>query len=225
MAQWVPDVSNARARVDAQLRAHGGTYAPIAADSRIAVAIVAVEDERFYQHGGVDPLGLLRALLVDISHLSKDSDERNGLQGGSTITQQLAKALYAPTPQDAPGLSDEQRLRIKLRGMAVAVELERHFPKNTILEWYLNSIYFGAGHWGISQASRGYFGKAPEALDWAEASLLAGLPQAPSAYNPTQYPEAARQRQAEVLGVLVRTGALTPKEATDAAARPLNVRR
>jgi len=189
----LPDVGDAEARVAAVLRAHRGPDTGLPVPSRIGRAIVAVEDERFYGHHGVDITGLVRAMRADLA-------QGAARQGGSTITQQLAKALY---------VRDDHSPGAKLRMIGMALKLERRYTKARILEMYLNVIYFGDGQWGVARASRAYFGKAPGHLDWAEASLLAGLPQAPSAYDPVRHFALARARQRHVLDTLVRAGLLS----------------
>jgi penicillin-binding protein 1A len=172
-------------------------------------AVVGTEDERFYRHHGIDLLGLLRAVPYDVTHLSL-------AQGGSTITEQLAKLLYL-------GGNDHNPWR-KLEDAAVALKLEHHYDKEQLLAAYLNSVYFGAGAYGVAAASNRYFAVTPAALTLAQASLLAGLIQAPTAYDPFQHPLAARRRQATVLRSLVRTGVVTVGEATTTLARPLPLR-
>lgn len=120
--------------------------------------------------------------------------------GAATIDQQLAKALYVP---------EDQGLIAELRIAAVAVRFEWRYTKPQILELYLNAIYLGRGAWGVAQASETYFGKPADQLDWAEASLLAGLPQAPSTYDPVANFALARARQRVVLGALVTSGDLS----------------
>ena len=151
-------------------------------------AVVAVEDHRFYAHPGFDIIATGRALMNDLKAGAI-------VEGGSTITQQLAKNQY---------FSQEQTIDRKIAEIFMAVTIEQHFSKRTILELYVNSIYFGDGYEGIGSASWGYFGKAPSALDADECTLLAGIPNAPSIYALSQNPDLARQRQQEVLKKLVR---------------------
>ena len=150
-------------------------------------AVVAVEDHRFYAHPGFDAIATTRALVNDLKAGSI-------VEGGSTITQQLAKNQY---------FTQEQTIERKIAEVFMALTMEQHFSKRTILELYVNSIYFGDGYEGIGNASKGYFGKAPGALDADESTLLAGIPNAPSVYALSQNPDLARQRQQEVLRKLV----------------------
>ena len=146
-------------------------------------AVLAIEDTRFREHHGVDPIGVMRAI---ISKASSSGDS----QGASTITMQLARNLF---------LSPKQTLDRKLKEVLVAIEIEKSFTKNEILELYLNQIYLGSGAYGVYSASTLYFGKKPKDLTAAEASLIAGLPQAPSEYSPFESESAAKARQKEVL--------------------------
>ena len=150
--------------------------------------MVATEDERFYRHHGIDLIGVLRALPYDLVHLSF-------AQGASTITEQVAKVLYLN--------GNDHSLWRKLEDAAVAVKLEGRYDKEQILGAYLNSVYFGEGAYGVWRASERYFGVSPRSLDLAQASLLAGLIQAPSAYDPFRDPALARARQVEVLRAMV----------------------
>ncbi len=193
--------------VSARLRASGDR--PVALD-RIAPilrqAVVATEDERFYRHHGVDLIGVLRALPYDLAHLSL-------AQGASTITEQVAKNLYLGGNDHTPWH--------KLQDAAVALKLERRYSKEQLLAAYLNSVYFGNGAYGVRAASKSYYAVAPSRLTLSQASLLAGLIQAPSADDPLLHPDAARERQVAVLRSLVRDGVVTRGEASAAVARPL----
>ena len=150
-------------------------------------ATVAIEDRRFYEHHGVEYRSMARALYQNVL-----AGQIRG--GGSTITQQLAKNQY---------FTQEQTVERKIAEVFMALTMEQHFSKRTILELYVNSIYFGDGYEGIGSASWGYFGKAPSALDADECTLLAGIPNAPSVYALSQNPGLARERQQEVLRKLV----------------------
>lgn len=147
----LPGVGNAPSRVQAILREHGGRPVGSPPPSRVARSVVAVEDQRFYAHHGVDPQSVVRVAWAWLR--TRGSTD----QGGATLTQQLAKRLH--TGRRA-GLLDE------LEQVGLALKLERRYSKTEILRMYLDAAYFGDGHWGLLQASEGYFGKPPERLDW-----------------------------------------------------------
>jgi penicillin-binding protein 1A len=171
-------------------------------------AVVATEDERFFRHDGIDVIGILRAVPYDITHLSL-------AEGASTITEQLAKLVYLGGNDHDPWA--------KLRDAAIAVRIESRYSKAQILDDYLNSVYFGAHAYGIQAASRRYFGAPPSKLTLAEASLLAGLIQDPTADNPYAHPSAARARQLDALRSMVSNGFATAREAKRALAHPLSL--
>jgi penicillin-binding protein 1A len=160
-------------------------------------AIIATEDARFYSHLGVDPMGIARAVYQNF---------RRGriVEGGSTITQQLAKVLF---------LTPDRSLERKLKEAVLAVELERRYSKDRILEIYLNQIYFGHGAFGVEAASRTFFGKGVSELSPGECALLAGLPKAPATYSPFDHPDAAKRRRVIVLTRMVDTGAIRAEQA------------
>jgi penicillin-binding protein 1A len=170
-------------------------------------AIIATEDARFYSHHGVDPTGIARAVYQNF---------RRGriVEGGSTITQQLAKVLF---------LTPDKSLERKLKEAVLALELERRYSKDRILEMYLNQIYFGHGAFGVEAAARTFFGKSVAELSLPEATLLAGLPKAPSTYSPFEHPEAAKRRRATVLARMVDVGALAPPLAKKTAETTLGL--
>lgn len=149
-------------------------------------AIVAVEDHRFYNHGAIDLVSIARAFYENI---------KNGqiVQGGSTITQQLAKNIF---------LSNEKTLERKIKEIIISFKLEEEYSKPEILELYANIIYYGDGYTGISEASKGYFNKKPNELKEDEATLLAGIPQAPSYYELSSNYDKAERRQQEVIAAL-----------------------
>lgn len=149
-------------------------------------AIVAIEDHRFYEHGAVDVIAITRAFARNLI-------EGEVVQGGSTITQQLAKNLF---------LSSDQTFGRKLEELIFAYELEKQFTKEELLELYVNVIYYGDGYTGIGEASQGYFGKEAGNLSYKEATLLAGLPQAPSRYALSKHYDKAVKRQAQVIAAL-----------------------
>ncbi len=169
-------------------------------------AFVAVEDHRFYTHWGIDPWSLGRAILVNL-------DTGDIAQGGSTITQQLARNLF---------LNLDQNLVRKLAEMSIALQLERKYEKDDILEMYINQVNFGAGNWGIVNAADAYFGKDVAALGVGEAALLAGLVQAPNAYAPVKSWELAITRQRYVLGRMADQGYITPEQALTEVYQPAN---
>jgi membrane peptidoglycan carboxypeptidase len=203
----LPGVGDAQARIAAELRAHHSRSVLVPPDERVARAVVAIEDRRFFNHGAIDPIAVARVIGHTLTQGPVDP-------GGSTIAQQLAKVLY----REGGGLGGE------LDSIGLAFKLEGHYSKATILSMYLNAVYFGHGFYGIEAASRGYFGRTPSRLTWAQASLLAGLPQAPSSFDPFRNPQAARARQREVLAALVRKHAITPSGARRIEHEPLRLR-
>lgn len=150
-------------------------------------AVLAVEDHRFYKHGGVDIISICRAVIKDIQAMSF-------VEGGSTITQQLTKNIY---------FTQEKKITRKIAEVFMAKEIEKKYEKNEILELYLNTSYFGDGYYTVKEASRGYFGKEPMEMTDYESILLAGIPNAPSVYSPTKNPELAKQRQRQVANAMV----------------------
>lgn len=163
-------------------------------------SIIAIEDNRFYSHWGFDLTGILRASLVNLQYGRIE-------EGASTITQQLVKNLF---------LSHEQSLGRKAEELLLALDMEARYSKEQILELYLNTIYFGSDFYGIAEAAHGYFGKKPADLSLAEASMLAGLPNAPSLYSPYVDYALAKKRQAMVLDAMVRSGLAAPSVAEKA---------
>ena len=162
-------------------------------------AVIAVEDRRFYYHPGFDPIGTVRALVTDIK-------QKKLVEGGSTITQQLAKNMYFP--------SDDSPIR-KVAEIFMALKLEREYTKDEILEIYFNDIYFGSGYYNIYDAANGYFGKKPSQLTPYEATMLAGIPNAPSLYSPDNSLQLAEKRQDKVLKSMVESKFITKKEMQD----------
>ena len=167
-------------------------------------AVISTEDRRFYEHWGVDPWGLLRAMWTNLK-------AGRFAQGGSTLTQQLAKNLF---------LTGERKLGRKVEELTFALWLELRLTKRDILELYLNRVYFGGGAYGIEAASQRYFGKPVRDVSVAEAAVLAGLLKAPSKYSPAANPQAALTRSHIVLSNMVATGALNEDEASTAAQNP-----
>ena len=191
-----------------EVAARGARYGehvdPSELPDHLIKAILSTEDRRFYDHPGVDLRGTLRAVIANT--------KSGGIsEGGSTITQQLAKNLF---------LSPEQTYERKAREALLALWIEGHFSKDEILSLYLNRIYFGAGAYGVESASQTYFGKSARDVNLAEAAMLAGLPKAPSTYAPTQNPSGAQRRAAEVLDNLLEIGAVEPFDAREARLKP-----
>ena len=162
-------------------------------------AIVAVEDRRFFEHNGVDLISIARAIVKDIQTMSL-------VEGGSTITQQLAKNTY---------FTQRKELTRKIAEIFMAFEYEKACTKEEILELYVNTIYFGDGYYCVYDAAHGYFDKNPQEMNLYESTLLAGIPNAPSVYSPTKNPELAKQRQAQVLNKMVKYKYLTQEKANE----------
>ncbi len=162
-------------------------------------AVISVEDHRFWNHGGIDIIAIGRALWSDLKSFSL-------AEGGSTITQQVAKNLY---------FTQEKTLERKFAEVFTAFALESMYSKQEIFELYVNPIYFGSGYYGIYEAAQGYFHKTPKQLSDYESVMLAGLPNAPSAYSPDANPELANQRMEHVLNRMVACNVLTQKQADD----------
>jgi len=168
-------------------------------------AFIAIEDARFYSHPGVDLIGIIRALYHDIMTGSIT-------QGGSTITQQLAKMLF---------LRPERSIKRKLKEAALSIQIEKRYTKDEILGLYLNQAYFGTRAYGIEAASQTYFGKSVNELSIAEAALLASLPKAPSLYSPFKNPERARERRSTVLRQMLNHRFISRAEYESAEKEPL----
>jgi membrane peptidoglycan carboxypeptidase len=201
-----PDVNTAPALVAAVDLSHHSQPLTIAREDRIAVALVAGEDDSFYSDSGVNVAALLRGLWGYI---------RGTDAGGSTIEIQLAHMLY---PADTVGLWGHVHL------VTTAMEFDAHYTKLAILSMYLDAAYFGHGFFGIDAASNGYFGVQPTQLSWTQAAMLAGLVQAPSTLDPFAHLTAARERMTYVLQRLVATGQMTQAQAQDASQGPLHLR-
>ncbi len=160
-------------------------------------AIVAVEDRRYFEHNGIDLISITRAIVKDIQTMSL-------VEGGSTITQQLAKNTY---------FTQRKELTRKIAEVFMAFEYEKACTKEEILELYVNTIYFGDGYYCVYDAAKGYFDKEPKEMNLYESTLLAGIPNAPSVYAPTKNPELAKERQAQVLNKMVKYNYLSQEEA------------
>jgi membrane peptidoglycan carboxypeptidase len=199
-----PGVSDAQARTAAIVSSHDGISDDGLPPQRVSEALIATEDSRFYSHHGLDPQSLARGLYTFVTQ---------GTLEGATLDAQLAKLLYSgghtgvwPTTQEA----------------MLAIKLDNTYSKRQILAMYLDAAYFGHGAWGVERASRVYFGLAPDQLSWGQASLLAGLVNAPTAYDPTAHLTLARSRQGHVIDRLVATHVLTRAQGNAVFAEPLN---
>lgn len=160
-------------------------------------AVISVEDHRFYRHSGLDYIAIARAVFNDIKAMAY-------VEGGSTITQQLAKNLY---------FTQEKELTRKVAEMFMAFHLEANYTKEEIFELYVNSIYFGSGCYDVASASQTYFGVSPSQMTDGQCTLLAGVPNAPSVYDPTVNPDLSQQRQRQVVSLMVKYEYLTETEA------------
>ncbi|KYH02875.1 penicillin-binding protein 1A [Bradyrhizobium sp. DOA1] len=167
-------------------------------------AFIAIEDRRFYSHYGIDPVGILRALVTNVLH-------RGVSQGGSTLTQQLAKNLF---------LTQERTMQRKLQEVELAIWLERKHSKNEILELYLNRVYFGSGAYGVEAAAQRYFGKSAKNVTVAEAAMLAGLVKSPSRLAPNRNPEGAEARAQLVLAAMADAKFITDEQAKASIGHP-----
>ncbi len=171
-------------------------------------AFVAIEDRRFYSHVGIDPIGISRALL-------RDATGSSGIEGGSTLTQQLAKNLF---------LTQERTLSRKMQEAILALWLERRYSKDQILELYLNRVYFGSGAYGVEAAAQKYFGKSAKFVTLSEAALLAGLMKSPTKLAPNRNLAGANERAAQVITAMAEQGHITEAMAKLALANPAQVR-
>lgn len=162
-------------------------------------AVIAVEDHRYYDHKGIDIIAIGRALLNDIR-------ARELIEGGSTITQQLAKNMY---------FTQDKTLTRKIAEVFMAKKIESNYNKEEILELYVNYIYYGSGYYDIKSASLGYFDREPQDLTEGESIMLAGIPNAPSVYNPKVSPRLARERQKQVIDKMIKYGKLSEGKADE----------
>ena len=162
-------------------------------------AVISVEDKRFYQHNGIDIIAIGRAAINDIKAMDY-------VEGGSTITQQLAKNMY---------FTQEKKMERKIAEVFMAWQIEHQYTKEEIFELYVNNIFFGDGYYTVKEACRGYFHKELDEMTDYECILLAGIPNAPSVYAPTKNPRLARQRQRQVMEKMIENGYLTQKEADE----------
>jgi membrane peptidoglycan carboxypeptidase len=202
-----PSVANAKQLVSAHLSAHHSPELVVLPQpDRVAQALIATEDGRFYQTPGIDPLSTARAGLGALIH--------NGDTGAATLEQQLAKNLYIP---------QDDGLVAKARVAELALKLDASYSKNDVLRMYLAYVYFGHGYYGLPAAAQGYFGVTAAQLSWPQASMLAGLVQAPSAYDPIDHFSTGRLRQRHVLDRLVASHVLSAGQADAIFAAPLGL--
>ena len=159
-------------------------------------AVISVEDHRFYKHSGIDVIAIGRAIINDIKAM-------DFVEGGSTITQQIAKNEY---------FTQEKKITRKIAEVFMAYEIEKNYLKDEILELYINTIYFGNGYYNIKDACEGYFGKSPNEMTEGECIMLAGIPNAPSVYNPKENPKLAKERQKQVADKMVEYGYLSKEK-------------
>ncbi len=186
-------------------------YVPITAiPKRVIDAFISAEDKNFYQHGGLDIQGIVRAIIANLSTMQSGG---NHMVGASTITQQVAKNFL---------LTSEQNVERKLKEAILAIRIERAFTKDQILELYLNEIYLGGGAYGVAAAQR-YWNKSLNEITLDEAAYLATLPKAPSRYDPYKHTKRALARRNWVIDRVVENGFATPEEGEEAKARPLGV--
>lgn len=198
-------------RTGAVIGVRRGRYAPPVDLARlpayVPAAFIAIEDRRFYEHTGFDPVGIGRAVVANVS-------KGRLAQGASTITQQLTRNLF---------LTSDQTAERKAREILLSVQMERTYSKKQILSMYLSRVYFGSGAYGLEAASRRYFNKPASQLSIREAATLAGVLKSPTNYNPVEHQDRADQRARLVLDAMVETGAITSAQRAQALAKPLRV--
>ena len=204
----VPSAADAETRTAQLAASRGVVQFNEPTPPKVADALIATEDSQFRTNVGIDPAGVLRWARGTVTGATVDT-------GGATIEQQLAKMLYT---------GGRRQPVDQVEQVGLALKLNADFSKAQILRMYLDTAYFGHGYYGLAAASEGYFGTSPELLDWQQAALLAGLVQAPSAYDPTVHPSLALSRRAHVLSRLAATGSLTAEQASKLKATPLGLR-
>jgi len=216
LANYQPPITTRVLAGDGRLLAEYATehrvFVPITViPKRVIAAFLAAEDKNFYTHHGVDPISMVRAAITDIGRWRSS---RRPI-GASTITQQVAKNML---------LSNELSMSRKIKEVLLATRIDDALPKDRILELYLNEIYLGAGAYGVASAALTYFDKSLDELSLGEAAFLAGLPKAPSNYNPLRFPQAARARRDLVLDQMAEAGFASPADVAAAKADPIVVR-
>jgi penicillin-binding protein 1A len=216
LAHYQPPITTRVHAGDGRLLAEYATerrvFVPIQAiPKQVINAFLSAEDKNFYNHHGIDPVSIVRAAITDVGRLRANRRP----VGASTITQQVAKNML---------LTNEISIERKVKEVLLATRIEAALPKDRILELYLNEIYLGAGAYGVAAAALTYFDKSLEELTLGEAAFLAGLPKAPNRYNPMRVPQAAQLRRDWVIDRMVDDGMVTPSEAAQAEAQPLELR-
>lgn len=199
-----PSVGSAWSIARASARSHQSVFPGPPVPHKFSAALIATEDHRFWSEPGVDPYAIARVLLAGLTG--------GGDQGGATIYQQLAKVLYTPGKDGIP---------TEIEQIALAIKLKYSYSDTQILRMYSAVVYFGHGFYGLAAASCGYFGRPPDKLSWPQAALLAGLVQAPSAYDPLEFAQLARARERHVISRLVSTGVLARRQAIAALMAPI----
>lgn len=208
-------VFSSDSQVIAEMQAQNRTYVTLdQIPKELQNGLIATEDSRFYSHHGVDYFGIVRSLFANLFSGNSTS------QGASTITQQLARVLFN---LDVAEDSAFDAINRKMKEISISRQLEDKYTKDQILEMYLNEYYFGSASYGVQAAAQTYFGKNISDLNLAESAILAGLPQAPSAYAPNSNFEAAKNRQQQVLGRMSKEGYVTQAQADEAAATELTI--
>jgi membrane peptidoglycan carboxypeptidase len=199
-----PSAGNAWSLARAEARAHHERFPGPPVPAKFATALIATEDHRFASEPGFDPFAFGRVVTSVVT--GKD-------QGGSTLYQQLGKLLYA---------KHKRGLTVQMYELALGIKLKFSYPREQILRMYSDVAYFGHGYYGVEQASCGYFGRRPGAMSWPQSAVLAGLVQAPSAYDPLEHPDLARSRESHVVGRLVATGVLSQRQGAAVLSVPMD---
>lgn len=199
-----PSVGNTWSIARAQATSHHSAFPGPLVPHKFSAALIATEDHRFGSEPGVDPYAITRVLLAGLTG--------GGDQGGATLYQQLAKVLYTPGRDGIP---------TEIEQIALAIKLKYSYSDAQILRMYSAVVYFGHGFYGLAAASCGYFGRSPDKLSWPQAAVLAGLVQAPSAYDPLEFARLARARELHVISRLVSIGVLARRQAIAALMAPI----
>jgi penicillin-binding protein 1A len=210
LASTGPAVRLLPSMIHDRLEVYGGAYVPLSQmPPTLRDAVVATEDQSFWSNPGIDPVGIVRSLVVDVSAERLE-------EGGSTITQQLARDML---------LNPKKTLGRKIKEMLLAMVITHYYSKGAILEMYLNEIYLGHKDYGVARAARAYFDATPGSLTLAQSVMLAGLPRGPSLYDPFVNLKAAKERQREVLDSMVEAGYISAVKADQIYSQPLSLAR